>query len=90
VKRLLKGENPQDDARSWVARFIDRSIRSLTVKHVTIFFDFLGCFMSVEEAHQDILQNMEFAIVESYRAQRNLIDAEVLTAIAVLVARLDK
>jgi hypothetical protein len=46
--------------------------------------------MSVEEAHQDILQNMEFAIVEIYRAQRDLIDAEVLTAISVLVARLDK
>jgi hypothetical protein len=41
--------------------------------------------MSVEEEHLDVLQNLEFAIVEVYRKTPDLIDAEVLTAIESLV-----
>jgi hypothetical protein len=41
--------------------------------------------MSVEEEHLDVLQNLEFAIVEVYRKTPDLIDAEVLTAIESLI-----
>lgn len=40
--------------------------------------------MTVEEEYQDILQNMEFAIIQIYRQHADLIDAEVLTAIEAL------
>jgi hypothetical protein len=41
--------------------------------------------MSVEEKHLDVLQNMEFAIVQIYRSTSDLIDAEVLNAIESLI-----
>jgi hypothetical protein len=41
--------------------------------------------MSVEEEHFDVLQNMEFAIVQIYRSTSDLIDAEVLNAIESLI-----
>jgi len=41
--------------------------------------------MNVEEEHQDVLQNIEFSIVQLYRADPDLIDAEVLTAIEALI-----
>jgi hypothetical protein len=41
--------------------------------------------MSVEEEHLDVLQNLEFAIVEVYKKTPDLIDAEVLTAIESLI-----
>ncbi|GAB4372246.1 MAG: hypothetical protein Kow00121_14430 [Elainellaceae cyanobacterium] len=41
--------------------------------------------MAVEEEHQDVLQNLEFAIVNVYRETPDLIDAEVLTAIESLI-----
>lgn len=41
--------------------------------------------MTVEEEHQDILQNIESAIIEVYRDRSDLIDAEVLSAIDALV-----
>jgi hypothetical protein len=41
--------------------------------------------MSVEEDHLDVLQNLEFAIVEIYKKNPDLIDAEVLTAIEALI-----
>jgi hypothetical protein len=41
--------------------------------------------MSVEEEHLDVLQNLEFAIVEIYKKTPDLIDAEVLTAIESLI-----
>jgi hypothetical protein len=43
--------------------------------------------MSVEEEHQDVLQNLEFSIIQVYRDEPDLIDAEVLTAIEALVRR---
>lgn len=41
--------------------------------------------MTIEEDHQDVLQNIEFGIVQVYRETPGLIDAEVLTAIDALV-----
>jgi hypothetical protein len=41
--------------------------------------------MSVEEDHLDVLQNLEFAIIEVYKKTPDLIDAEVLTAIESLI-----
>lgn len=41
--------------------------------------------MAVEEEHQDVLQNLEFAIIDVYRETPDLIDAEVLTAIESLI-----
>jgi hypothetical protein len=41
--------------------------------------------MSVEEKHLDVLQNMEFAIVQIYRSTTDLIDLEVLNAIESLI-----
>ena len=41
--------------------------------------------MSVEEEYQDVLQNLESAIIAYYRAHPDLIDAEVETAISWLV-----
>jgi hypothetical protein len=41
--------------------------------------------MSVEEEHFDVLQNMEFEIVQVYRSASDLIDAEVLNAIESLI-----
>jgi hypothetical protein len=41
--------------------------------------------MSVEEDHLDVLQNLEFAIIEVYKKNPDLIDAEVLTAIESLI-----
>jgi hypothetical protein len=41
--------------------------------------------MSVEEEHFDVLQNMEFEIVQVYRSTDDLIDAEVLNAIESLI-----
>jgi hypothetical protein len=41
--------------------------------------------MSVEEDHLDVLQNLEFAIIEVYKKKPDLIDAEVLTAIESLI-----
>lgn len=41
--------------------------------------------MSAEEEHSDVLQNLEFAIVEIYKKTPDLIDAEVLTAIESLI-----
>jgi hypothetical protein len=41
--------------------------------------------MSVEEEHFDVLQNMEFEIVQVYRSTSDLIDAEVLNAIESLI-----
>jgi hypothetical protein len=41
--------------------------------------------MKVEEEHFDVLQNMEFEIVQVYRSTSDLIDAEVLNAIESLI-----
>jgi HEAT repeat protein len=41
--------------------------------------------MAIEEEHQDVLQNIEFGIIQVYREKSDLIDAEVLTAIDALV-----
>jgi hypothetical protein len=41
--------------------------------------------MSVEEKHLDVLQNMEFAIIQIYRSTTDLIDLEVLNAIESLI-----
>lgn len=41
--------------------------------------------MAIEEDHQDVLQNLEFAIISLYRQTPDLIDAEVLTAIEALI-----
>ena len=41
--------------------------------------------MKVEEEHFDVLQNMEFEIVQVYRSTDDLIDAEVLNAIESLI-----
>jgi hypothetical protein len=41
--------------------------------------------MTVETEHQDVLQNLEFAIISVYRQTPDLIDAEVLTAIDSLI-----
>jgi hypothetical protein len=41
--------------------------------------------MKVEEEHFDVLQNMEFEIVQIYRSTSDLIDAEVLNAIESLI-----
>lgn len=41
--------------------------------------------MTVEEEHQDVLQNIEFSIIQVYQENPDLIDAEVLTAIDALV-----
>jgi hypothetical protein len=41
--------------------------------------------MAVEEEYQDVLQNLEFAIIAVYRETPDLIDAEVLTAIESLI-----
>ena len=41
--------------------------------------------MAIEEEHQDILQNLEFGIVQIYKEKPDLIDAEVLTAIEALI-----
>ncbi len=41
--------------------------------------------MNVEDAFTDILQNIEFAIVREYRADPNVIDADVLHAIKALI-----
>lgn len=41
--------------------------------------------MEVEIEHQDVLQNLEFAIKQVYRTHSDLIDQEVLTAIEALV-----
>jgi hypothetical protein len=41
--------------------------------------------MKVEEEHFDVLQNMEFAIVQIYHSTSDLIDAEVLNAIESLI-----
>jgi hypothetical protein len=41
--------------------------------------------MKVEEEHFDVLQNMEFEIVQVYRSTSDLIDAEVLNAIELLI-----
>ena len=41
--------------------------------------------MSVEDKHLDVLQNMEFAIVQIYRSTSDLIDIEVLNAIKSLI-----
>ncbi len=41
--------------------------------------------MTFEKEHEDILQNIEFAIMEAYHEQADLIDAEVLTAIEWLI-----
>jgi hypothetical protein len=40
--------------------------------------------MSVEDQHLDVLQNIEFAIMEVYESTPDLIDAEVLKAIETL------
>jgi hypothetical protein len=41
--------------------------------------------MTVEEEFQDVLQNIEFSIIQVYRGNPDLIDAEVLTAIEALI-----
>ncbi|NES24749.1 MAG: hypothetical protein F6K41_39035 [Symploca sp. SIO3E6] len=41
--------------------------------------------MTFEEEYEDVLQNIEFAIMEAYQEQEELIDAEVLTAIEWLI-----
>jgi hypothetical protein len=41
--------------------------------------------MSVEDQHLDVLQNIEFAIMEVYESTPDLIDAEVLKAIETLI-----
>jgi hypothetical protein len=41
--------------------------------------------MRVEEEHFDVLQNMEFEIIQVYRSTSDLIDAEVLNAIESLI-----
>lgn len=41
--------------------------------------------MTVEEELQDVLQNIEFSIIQVYRGDPDLIDAEVLTAIEALI-----
>jgi hypothetical protein len=41
--------------------------------------------MNVEEDHLDMLQNMEFGIIQVYQSNPDLIDAEVLAAIDALV-----
>lgn len=41
--------------------------------------------MKIEEEYQDVLQNLEFAIVRIYQNSPDLIDAEVLKAIASLI-----
>jgi hypothetical protein len=43
--------------------------------------------MSVEDQHLDVLQNIEFAIMQVYESTPDLIDAEVLRAIEVLTRR---
>jgi hypothetical protein len=41
--------------------------------------------MTVEEEHQDILQDIEFGIIQVYQEKLDLVDAEVLTEIEALV-----
>lgn len=41
--------------------------------------------MAIEDEYQDVLQNIEFGIIQVYRETPDLIDAEVLTAIDALV-----
>jgi len=41
--------------------------------------------MAFKEEYEDVLQNMEFAIMQAYQEQADLIDAEVLTAIEWLI-----
>jgi hypothetical protein len=41
--------------------------------------------MKVEEEFEDVLQNIEFSIIQIYRNDPDLIDAEVLTAIEALI-----
>lgn len=41
--------------------------------------------MSVEEKHLNVLNNLEFAIIQVYRENPDLIDAEVMTAIESLI-----
>jgi hypothetical protein len=43
--------------------------------------------MAVEEEHGDYLQNIESAIIQVYRANLDLIDSEVATALDALVYR---
>ncbi len=41
--------------------------------------------MTFEKEYQDVLQNLEFVIIQVYREHRDLIDAEVLMAIESLI-----
>jgi hypothetical protein len=41
--------------------------------------------MTVEEEFQDVLQNIEFSIIQVYRNDPELVDAEVLTAVEALI-----
>lgn len=41
--------------------------------------------MKIEEEYQDVLQNLEFAIMDVYRNRDDLVDAEVLNAIQALI-----
>ena len=41
--------------------------------------------MPLEDAHLDVLQNIEFAILNVYRAQRNLRDIDVMRALDALI-----
>jgi hypothetical protein len=41
--------------------------------------------MSVEDEHLDVLQNIEFAIMQTYQEIPGLIDAEVLNALEALI-----
>ncbi|MEA5567513.1 hypothetical protein [Anabaena sp. UHCC 0399] len=41
--------------------------------------------MSVEDKHLDVLQNIEFVIMQVYQERPDLIDAEVMTAIESLI-----
>ncbi|MEB3338908.1 MAG: hypothetical protein VKJ46_15670 [Leptolyngbyaceae bacterium] len=41
--------------------------------------------MAFEDDYQDVLQNIEFGIIQVYQEEPDLIDAEVLTAIEALI-----
>jgi hypothetical protein len=40
--------------------------------------------MQIEEEYQDVLQNIEFAIVQVYREDRTLLDSDVLESLEAL------
>ena len=41
--------------------------------------------MAIEEEHEDVLQNIEFGIIQVYKETPDLIDAEVATALEALI-----